>query len=254
MRFSRLVLATLGVLGVALLGSMAFAQEPDLRLSDGGEYGPVLIDAEGMSLYLYVEDGVDGEPLACLDACVTNWPPLISDGDVTVGDGLVEALVGTVERPDGSVQVTYGGHPLYTYARDRAVGDVNGQSLGGVFFLVNVDGEAAQERAAKQRPELDPALYAALFEEGASVFANQCAVCHGAEGLGQIGPGLDDNRIVGDETFLIGRILNGFPEHGMPPFRAQLTDRQIAAVATFVRNSWGNDFGAIAEEEVSDMR
>ncbi len=254
MRYARFVLTALGVLGATLLGSMAFAQEPDLRLSEGGEYGPVLIDAAGMSLYLYVEDGVDGEPLACLDACVNNWPPLTTDGDVTVGDGIIESLVGTVERPDGSVQVTYGGHPLYTYARDRAPGDVNGQSLGDVFFLVDVDGVAARERAAKQRAELDPALYAALFEEGASVFANHCAVCHGAQGLGQIGPGLDDNRILGDETFLIGRILNGFPEHGMPPFRAQLSDRQIAAVATFVRDSWGNEFGAIAEEEVSAMR
>jgi predicted lipoprotein with Yx(FWY)xxD motif/cytochrome c553 len=217
-------------------------------------HSQVLLDAEGRSLYLYTADGVDGDPLACVDACLNNWPPLVVEGDVVVGEGLDGALVGSVERSDGTLQVTYGGHPLYTYARDRAPGDTNGQALGGAFFLVGATGEAAQERAEYQRADMDPELLDALFAEGRSVYANQCAVCHGSEGLGQIGPGLDDNRLLGDNAFLIGRILNGFPEHGMPPFRDQLDDRQIAAVATFVRDSWGNEFGGVFEQEVSDMR
>jgi predicted lipoprotein with Yx(FWY)xxD motif/cytochrome c5 len=254
MHRSRFKHAALGILAVALLVSMASAQEPDLRLSDGGPFGPVLVDAEGMSLYLYTSDGQDGDPLACIDACVNNWPPMTTDGDVTVSDALEAMLVGTVDRPDGSVQVTYGGRPLYTYVRDQEPGDTNGQGLGGSFFLVSATGEAAQERAARERAEMDPEFYEALFSEGATVYANQCAVCHGSEGRGQIGPALDDNRLLGDNSFLIGRILNGFPEHGMPPFRDQLDDRQVAAVATFIRDSWENDFGGILEEEVSDMR
>lgn len=240
-------------LALALLASASLAQQgTTLSAATAPEWGTFLVDRAGMSVYLYERD----EPgaLACVDACVNNWPPVVADGDVSVGDGLDPELVGSVERPDGTMQLTYGGHPLYTYARDSEAGDTNGQGLGGAFFLVAPGGTSITERAPLERVDMDAALYEELMTIGESTYAAQCAVCHAADGAGQIGPSLRENDLLGNTEFLAGRILNGFPEHGMPPFRSQLTDKEIAAVATFVRNSWNNDFGGVFEEEVSDLR
>ena len=240
-------------LALTLLVSLANAQQDTtLSTAEAQEWGTHLVGADGMSVYLYERD--EPEALACVDACTNNWPPVTADGDLTVGESLDPALVGTVERPDGTTQVTYGGHPLYTYARDSEPGDTNGQGLGGAFFLVSAAGESIVERAPLERVEMDAALFDELFTIGESAYAAQCAVCHAADGTGQIGPSMQENDLLGNTDFLAGRILNGFPAHGMPPFRSQLTDKEIAAVATFVRNSWGNDFGGVFEEEVSDLR
>lgn len=240
------------VLLLAIATGLAFAQDAAIAVGESPNWGAHLTDASGMSLYLYDRD----EPgaLACLDACTNNWPPVLVNGEVVVAGGLDPELADTVERPDGSLQATYGGHPLYTYARDGAAGDTNGQGLGGAFFLVSLEGTSLTERAERQRVEMDDDLYAALMSEGETAFAAQCAVCHAADGAGQIGPSLQSNDLLGNNEFLIGRILNGFPDHGMPAFRSQLTDREIAAIATFIRNSWENDFGGVFEEEVSELR
>lgn len=246
-----LVLAT--SLALALLASVGVAQPgATLSTADSQEWGAHLVDRDGMSVYLYERD----EPgaLACIDACTNNWPPVLADGDVTIGEGLNVDLVGTVERPDGAVQVTYAGHPLYTYVRDAEPGDDNGQGLGGAFFLVAPTGVAIVESEPLERVEMDAALYEELMSIGAPTYAAQCAVCHAPDGAGKIGPSLQENDLLGNTEFLVGRILNGFTDHGMPPFRDQLTDKEIAAVATFVRNSWGNEFGGVFAEEVSDLR
>jgi len=240
-----------------LLGSLVFmaaslGHAQDLATTETADWGTVLTNADGMSLYLYMED-VDGE-LACVGACTNNWPPVLIEGEPAVAEGLDDAVAATVIRGDDARQLTYGGHPLYTYVRDREPGDTNGQALGDAFFLVSPDGTAVTERTALERVEMDDDLFAALMSEGEGVYASQCAVCHADDGAGKIGPSLQTNDLLGNTEFLIGRILNGFAEHGMPPFRGQLTDREIASVATFVRNSWGNDFGGVFEEEVSELR
>lgn len=240
------------VLSFAIASGLAFAQDADIVVGQSADWGAHLTDASGMSLYLYERDEPDA--LSCVDACTDNWPPLIVDGDVEVGEGLDSELAGTVERPDGSLQATYGGHPVYTYVRDAEAGDTNGQGLGGAFFLVSPQGTTLTERAELERVEMDDDLYTALMSEGQTTYASQCAMCHASDGAGQIGPSLQSNDLLGNNEFLIGRILNGFPAHGMPPFRSQLTDREIAAVSTFVRNSWENDFGGVFEEEVSELR
>lgn len=232
---------------------LAMAQDT-IRLStvDGADWGVHVVVGEGMSVYLYEPD--EGGAIACVDACTNNWPPVIADSDITVGEELDRGLVDTVERPDGTSQVTYGGHPLYTYVRDAEAGDANGQGLGGAFFLLSPGGDAVVERAAREPVGMDAELFEELMTAGETNFAAQCAVCHAADGTGKIGPSLHENDLLGDTGFLAGRILNGFRAHGMPPFRDQLTDREIAAVATFVRNSWGNDFGGVFEEEVTELR
>jgi predicted lipoprotein with Yx(FWY)xxD motif len=102
------------------------------------DLGSILVDPDGMTLYLFASDGQADS--TCYDGCEANWPPLTTE--VSAGDGVDGGLLGTVERTDGSAQVTYNGWPLYYFANDAAAGDVNGQGVGDVWFVVDADGNA----------------------------------------------------------------------------------------------------------------
>ena len=115
-------------------------------------FGPILVGGDGMTLYLYTEDK-DGK-IACLDepaayapgdpsvfACTDPWPPLLTEGDPQAGEGVDASLLGTTERPDGSVQVTYNGQPLYRSSFDAAPGSTFGKGAWGQWFLVAVEGD-----------------------------------------------------------------------------------------------------------------
>jgi predicted lipoprotein with Yx(FWY)xxD motif len=103
------------------------------------EFGPILVDADGKTLYMFKPDTA-GES-TCYEDCETNWPPLTVTGDITVGEGLDAANFTTVERTDGSMQVKAGAWPLYYFANDAAAGDINGQGQGDVWFVVSPTGE-----------------------------------------------------------------------------------------------------------------
>ena len=102
---------------------------------------------------------------------------------------------------------------------------------------------------AQAEPDVDVAV---LMTEGANVY-RQCAGCHGQQGEGGMGLRLVASLIVNTVGGLVEQIIEGAEHHGMPPF-AFLTDREIAAVATYVRNSWGNDFGPIQPSQVAPIR
>lgn len=103
--------------------------------------GEVLVDADGMTLYMFDPDEETGAS-TCYDDCAVAWPPLlVEDGEPTVGAGLDESMVGTVERTDGTVQVTYGDWPLYLWQDDAAPGDATGQAVNDVWWVLGPDGE-----------------------------------------------------------------------------------------------------------------
>lgn len=110
-----------------------------VTVADSG-LGQILVDAEGMTLYLF-ENDTDGESV-CYDDCAAAWPPLIVDGEITVGAGLDAAQFSTVERTDGTLQAKIGEWPLYYWAADAAPGDTTGQGVGGVWFVVSPTGDA----------------------------------------------------------------------------------------------------------------
>ncbi len=89
---------------------------------------------------------------------------------------------------------------------------------------------------------------------GASIFAQNCAACHGANGTGGIGPALAGNPHVNiaDPTRLLTTILQG--QNVMPSWRGQLSASDIAAVATYIRTSWGNHAGAVSIGQVMAIR
>ncbi len=100
--------------------------------------GQILVDAEGVTLYGFTVDA-DGVS-ACYDDCAAAWPPLLAEGEATVGEGLDAALLTTVDRTDGTRQLKYGDWPLYSFAADAAAGDANGQGVNDVWFVIGADG------------------------------------------------------------------------------------------------------------------
>lgn len=101
--------------------------------------GDVVVDADGMTLYMFDEDA-QGEPSTCYDGCASAWPPLLTEGEPQAGDGVDPALLGVAERTDGTAQVTYDGWPLYYWAQDGASGDVAGQGVNDVWWVLGADG------------------------------------------------------------------------------------------------------------------
>jgi predicted lipoprotein with Yx(FWY)xxD motif len=104
--------------------------------------GSILTTGGGYTLYDFGPDTPTHS--ACLNAgCVYQWPPLLIDGAVRVGRGVNGSLVGRVTRPDGSTQLSYGGHPLYSYIRDVKPGLVTGQAIdqdGGPWYVLDPAG------------------------------------------------------------------------------------------------------------------
>jgi predicted lipoprotein with Yx(FWY)xxD motif len=107
--------------------------------------GDVLVDGAGLTLYMFTAD-TDGSS-ACYGDCATNWPPLLLDAVPSVGAGLDSEDFGSITRDDGTTQVTFYGMPLYTFAGDRAPGDVNGQGLGGKWYVLGADGTVLKSGA-----------------------------------------------------------------------------------------------------------
>jgi predicted lipoprotein with Yx(FWY)xxD motif len=110
------------------------AASSTVMVRSDADLGDLLVDARGMTLYLFTND----QPSVsnCYDACATAWPPLLTDSDPT-GPDAVTAGLGTAQRTDGGTQVTYNGMPLYYWAKDQKPGDTTGQNVGGVWFVVN---------------------------------------------------------------------------------------------------------------------
>jgi mono/diheme cytochrome c family protein len=93
---------------------------------------------------------------------------------------------------------------------------------------------------------------AALMREGAAIYSAECTTCHAPDGGSDQGPALASNNAIGSTEFVATRILGGVKD--MPAFAPTLSDRQIAAVATYVRNSWDNAHGMVLEADVARLR
>jgi predicted lipoprotein with Yx(FWY)xxD motif len=98
----------------------------------------VLVDSKGAALYTNDIDG--GQKIACTATCLTEWVPLAApaQGKTSVSDATVQSKLGTVKRPDGSSQVTFGGRPLYSFVEDtpgQVTGNGFADSFGGTNFV-----------------------------------------------------------------------------------------------------------------------
>jgi predicted lipoprotein with Yx(FWY)xxD motif len=104
--------------------------------------GPVLVDSEGLTVYEFTVD--KGTTSECYGGCEKAWPPVVAKGKPIAGEGAMSSALGTTKRKDGTLQVTYEGHPLYTFAEDSAPGEVNGNEVEGTWFVLNESGSAVK--------------------------------------------------------------------------------------------------------------
>jgi predicted lipoprotein with Yx(FWY)xxD motif len=116
-------------------------------------FGTVLVNGQGRTLYLLTSE--KGGKLTCTDdnGCTNVWPDTELPKGVTAakaGAGIQASLLGTVKSSSGSLYVTYGGYPLYTYSGDTASGQANGEgitSFGGTWYVVNVSGSPVTSKS-----------------------------------------------------------------------------------------------------------
>lgn len=108
-----------------------------------------LTDGNGDTLYMFELDK-DGKS-HCYDSCASFWPPVSAGTDIQAsGGGAASGSTGTITRKDGSKQVTFHGHPLYTYSGDQAPGQTKGQGMninGGLWWMVSPSGSAITTNA-----------------------------------------------------------------------------------------------------------
>jgi len=107
------------------------------------DIGTVLVDADGMTLYLFTQD--DGTTTGASPELQMAWPPLTvaSEDAAVAGEGVDAALLGTAPQEDGTIWVTYNGHLLYRFANDTGPGVTSGHGVGDVWFALTPAGEPA---------------------------------------------------------------------------------------------------------------
>ena len=113
--------------------------------------GTILVDANGMTLYRLSGESA-GHFICTPQSCLAVWHPLRPSGAQAPSG---TASLATVKRPDGSLQVTYQGAPLYTFASDRSPGETNGEGLKdvGTWSVVKLAGSSAAPGAPASSQE-----------------------------------------------------------------------------------------------------
>ena len=148
MRFThRMIMAALLCAATAALAVGSFAATSTgatVKVGSTG-LGRVLVTNKGMTLYLWAGDR--GHTSTCYGDCAEYWPPLLTTGKPTAIGAANAKLLGTAKRSDGRLQVTYKGHPLYTFVQDTKRGQTKGEGLtgfGGRWDPVSASGAAVR--------------------------------------------------------------------------------------------------------------
>jgi predicted lipoprotein with Yx(FWY)xxD motif len=152
---SRIVALTVSFAALAGFGIMTPVQAADepkpsitLTVKDS-KLGPIITDDKGLTIYMYTPDAPNVS--VCEGGCLAAWPPLMLKTGETLANVKLEgdlrrSLLGVAMRVDGSRHVTYAGWPLYYWIRDKAAGDVTGQWVGSVWFVLSPAGHPMSTR------------------------------------------------------------------------------------------------------------
>lgn len=132
-----------------------------------------------------------------------------------------------------------------------------------VAWYISVRAESAAtpqptrvQTIARSPASVAPTAEAPAAADGAVLYAANCASCHGknGEGMGAVFPALAGDEKLSDADFVIERVLSGVPGTAMPAFGSRFSDEEVAAVASYVRSSWGNDYGPVSAAQVAALR
>jgi predicted lipoprotein with Yx(FWY)xxD motif len=117
-----------------------------VKAAQVGDLGTIIVSSAGLTLYDFHKD--KGGKSSCYGACASAWPPLLTEGEPKAEAGAMANQLGTTKRKDGTVQVTYNGWPLYTYAGDQAPGEANGNDIdqfGAEWYALQPNGEEPED-------------------------------------------------------------------------------------------------------------
>lgn len=250
--------AIAGIDGIAFIGDTLYANDVQtgaMYRIDLADDGTGTVATLTTSRPLEGPDGmrttVDGTALIVAENAAGRIAMLEIDGDnVTVTD-----IADGYDTPTGVAPV---GDVVYVVeAKFGSLFDQTQPDPG--VFVAHAVALAEEAAAAPATPAPAPAapdpavLMAALMSEGQLNYTRNCQGCHGDQGQGGAGEPLVHSPVVQRAGGTINQILQGSPAHGMPPFD-RLSDREVAGIATFIRNSWGNDYGIVTEANVAQSR
>jgi predicted lipoprotein with Yx(FWY)xxD motif len=105
--------------------------------------GEILVNGRGLTVYAFTRDSRNHDRCAAISGCTGVWPLVTTGGKPRLGVGVRRSLVGTIRLAGGTRQVTYGGHPLYTYIADGGPGDtsyVGVSEFGGRWLALTAAG------------------------------------------------------------------------------------------------------------------
>jgi predicted lipoprotein with Yx(FWY)xxD motif len=140
MRFLK-TLAVVACLVVAAGAVAAWASGPAELKIEKTKIGKVVANVKLHTLYMFRAD--KGTKSACYGKCAKFWPPLLTSGKPKAGPGIKASLLGTSKRKDGKLQVTYKGHPLYTFLEDKAPAQTKGEgskAFGAGWYALTPSG------------------------------------------------------------------------------------------------------------------
>ncbi|MEU7527783.1 hypothetical protein AB0A74_18775 [Saccharothrix sp. NPDC042600] len=129
----------------AQAGANTLQQQVELATAVVPGLGTVLTDGTGLTLYRFDKDTASPSVSNCDGDCAQKWPPAVAQNEEVKLAGVDDKLVNTIERADGTRQITVGGWPMYRFAQDQAPGDAKGQGVGGTWFVAAPDGKKAQQ-------------------------------------------------------------------------------------------------------------
>jgi predicted lipoprotein with Yx(FWY)xxD motif len=101
--------------------------------------GQYLVNSTGWALYMYVPDTPNSGKSTCYGQCAIAWP-IFYTSNLTVEPGINASLFGIINRTDGTKELTFNGYPLYYYEYDTGAGNINGQNVGKIWFVMSPNG------------------------------------------------------------------------------------------------------------------
>ncbi len=144
----RILILLAGVAAVALPATAAAGSghSATVKLTTTST-GKLLVDSSGFTVYMFTKDGRNRDTCMKNSSCIATWPALTVKGRPTSGAGVKRSLVGSIPFGHGMRQVTYAGHPLYTYSQDFGPADtsyIGAMQFGGTWYGVSATGKAVK--------------------------------------------------------------------------------------------------------------
>ena len=193
-----------------------------------------------------------------------NWyaPSLTSDKEAGLGDWSLKDIADLLKTGVSARGAVYGPMAEVIYNSLQYLSDADIQAMA--VYLKSLAQGSPPAPATSSIPSSEGSLLLAL---GKTIYDNQCAVCHGAQGLGklphfpplagnqsiQMGSAVNPIRMVLNGGYPPGTAVNPMP-YGMPPFAQSLSDDEVAAVVTYIRTAWGNRGAPVSARDANTLR